>query len=202
MPPKIRIRRVPRDEENICLDQNGEIVRELAFYPDKLRSDFLYLDERAYRVFNKIFQESNDDETLHNRPANVLRRAVYSLGCQLIDTGNQNILANYNKDMADAVSESRVTKAAPDVQENPFHNCYMLLLGVNRLRKGEERLVKRDQISKSSRLLVYAQKNDVPVEYVIGFIAQVGGDTILNLHRQSDWTGWRTAKRVDKKKKT
>ncbi|AML51848.1 DUF6538 domain-containing protein [Falsihalocynthiibacter arcticus] len=64
-----------------------------------------------------------------------------------------------------------------------------------------ERLINRDQMSKSSRQLVYAHENDVPAEYLIGFILQIGGDPILDLNNKEDYDGRKTAKRVIKEKK-
>ncbi|MBW4961558.1 hypothetical protein [Sulfitobacter sp. CW3] len=118
----------------------------------------------------------------------------------MIELGRQEILAEYLQRQAETQKTPPVSKAAPDVQQNPFLWCYHLLLGENRLVKNTERLVSRDQMSKSSRQLVYAYKNGVPPEYVVGFILQIGGDPILDLYSKGDWQGWMTAKRVVKEK--
>jgi len=200
MAPKERIRPVARTEENLALSAEGEVVRELAHTKGKLRSDFLYLDNLAPRKFQRIFEQSQGDEIPYNRPANVLKRCVYTLGRQLIDLDKQRILADYLQETSKTYNAPPASIATPDVEQNPFHWFYLLLLGENRLKKGSRRIVTRDQISKSSRQLVYARKNDVPPEYVIGFILQIGGDPILDLYNKRSRYGWKTAKRADKNK--
>lgn len=196
-----RIRRVRRNDENIALCPCGEILGELNPFKGRLKSDLLYLDEIGLPRFQKIFSMSREDEIPYNRPANVLKRSVYILGCQLIKFKKQEVLAEYLQKQAEAQKAPLVSKAAPDVSQNPFLWCYHLLLGENRSPKGTVRLVSRDQMSKSSRQLVYAQWNDVPSESLIGFILQIGGDPILDLYSKEDQYGWKNAKRVIKKKK-
>ncbi len=193
-----RIRIIPRTEENIALSKEGEILRGLARTNGKLRSDLRYLDNVGLRTFQRIFDESQGDEIPYNRPANVLKRSVYVLGRQLIELEKQEILADFLQKRSATYSAPLASIATPNVKQNPFHWCYLLLLGENRLGINSKRIVSRDQISKSSRQLIYAHKNDVPPEYVIGFILQIGGDPILDLYRRRKRKGWKTAKRVEK----
>lgn len=200
MANKMRIRRVARTEDNVALSREGEVLRELAQTKGKLRSDFLYFDSFALGIFQRIFEQSKGDEIPYNRPANVLKRSVYTLGRQLIDLDKQHILAEYLQETSKSYNKPPASIATPDVEQNPYHWFYLLLLGENRLSKGKKRLVTRDQISKSSRQLVYAEKNDVPPEYLIGFILQIGGDPILEQYSERSRYGWKTAKRADKTK--
>ncbi|MCZ4267447.1 hypothetical protein O4H48_06020 [Rhodobacteraceae bacterium G21628-S1] len=200
MAGKARIKRRRRTDENVALSKEGEVVRELAHTNGRLRSDFLYFDGVALGIFRQIFEQSQGDEIPYNRPANVLKRCVYTLGRQLIDLDKQPILAEYLQQASKTYNAPPASIATPDVEQNPFHWFYLLLLGENRLKKGSRRIVTRDQISKSSRQLVYAHKNDVPPEYVIGFILQIGGDPILDLYNKRSRYGWKTAKRADRNK--
>ncbi len=194
----MRIRDVARTEENLALSEEGEVLRELAHTKGKLRSDFRYLDKFALKKFERIFEESKKDEIPYNRPANVLKRAVYTLGRQLIVLDQQPLLEEYLQKTSKTYNAPPASIATPNVKHNPFHWFYLLLLGENRLSQGDERVITRDQISKSSRQLVYAHKNDVPPEYVIGFILQIGGDPILDQYNKRSRQGWKTAKRAKK----
>lgn len=200
MARKARIKRRQRTDENVALSKEGEVVRELAHTNGRLRSDFLYFDVVALGIFRQIFKQSKGDEIPYNRPANVLKRAVYTLGRQLIYLDKQPILEEYLQTTSKTYNAPPASIATPNVKHNPFHWFYLLLLGENRLSKDDKRLVTRDQISKSSRQLVYAHKNDVPPEYVIGFILQIGGDPILDLYNKRSRHGWKTAKRANKNK--
>lgn len=196
----MRIKRVKRTEENVALSWEGEVLQGLAKTKGKLRSDFLYLDNVALGIFRRIFEQSKGDEIPYNRPANVLKRSVYVLGRQLIDLDKQEILAEYLQEVSKTYNKPPASIATPNVEQNPFHWFYLLLLGENRLSEGKRRLVTRDQISKSSRQLVHAHKNDVPPVYLIGFILQIGGDPILEQYSKRSISGWKTAKRVGKTK--
>ena len=165
-----RIRSVRRNGENISLNSHGEIVGTLDSFKGRLKSDLRYLDEVGLVGFRKIFRQSRKDEIPYNKPANVLKRSVYTLGRQLIDLRKEDVLAEYLQTQAKAAKAPLISEAAPKAKDNPFFWFYHLLLCENRSPQSAVRLISRDQLSKSARQLVYAHRNDVPPEYLIGFI--------------------------------
>ena len=187
--------RINRRDEIIELTQDGEVLRSLSPTKRMLRKDLEYLAECGLWVFDDLFKQSKCDEVPFSKPANVLRRAVYTLGTQIADGKNGSRLVEFLRENSEKHGFSQINITAPDPDENPFFWCYHLLL------REESLAITRDQRSKSSRQLVYAYKNKIPPDLLIGFILQIGGDPILDLYDKRDWDGWRVAKRVSKKKR-
>lgn len=201
------VRRIKRSDENIALTDKGEVVRSLASSRVLLRSDLAYLEQYGSTIFSRLLKAPKGSEVPYCTPENILKRSVYTLGLQLNGEIKKRQKSR-GKILTDFIQNGRkdskvplISKSAPDADENPFFWFYHLLLCEHRLPKDKLRLVKRSQLSKLSRHLVYAAKNDVPEVYLVGFLMQIGGDQIIELHRKQDWKGWQQASKSVKSKK-
>lgn len=181
--------------EGITFTKDGEVVGNFSKTKRKLRADFAHLEKCGFTTFSKLMKSSSGDEAPYSKPANVLKRSIYAIGRQIADQSKGGQLALFMERSSDENEPKWVGKSAPDPDENPFFWCYHLL-------HSRSLNITRDQLSKSSRQLVYAYRNEIPTNLVIGFILQVGGEPILDLYNKKDWTGWASAKRAGKPKKS
>ncbi|EEW58013.1 hypothetical protein SCH4B_3078 [Ruegeria sp. TrichCH4B] len=84
----------------------------------------------------------------------------------------------------------------PPAEENPFFWMYLVTFFNDPDKTRQGWMLSRDEVSKHSRELYFAYKNEVPPEHLIGFIMQVGARNILTYYKDKDWFSWKELPRI------
>lgn len=117
--------------------------------------------------------------TPYEKPEAFLKREVYGLVCRYLDAGTEGLLRRAIE------SEPADFPQSPSFSENPFHWVFQGLRGA------ESVTLKRYQVSRFGRQLLYARRHRVPPEFLIGFLFQCGSpDAIYKKAGADDVEPW------------
>ncbi len=190
-------KRTPR-----ILTDSGELKRDLD--TKRLRSEFRAYETESRESFEAILMRDQSctrrpAHSAYAKPVNIVKRTVYGVGVHLIARRKMTTLRIFLREH----SHPRVKDAGhlsarmPPVEDNPFFWVYQLTFFTEANEERQDWMLSRDEISKHSRELYFAYMNNVPPEYLIGFIMQVGARNILKYHKDKDWFSWKELPRTD-----
>lgn len=138
-----------------------------------------------------------------DKPASVLKRAIYQIGIIAIHFEQTKLLKKLARDIAakehcktkDDTDGRRLPNSAPPHKENPFYYAFYIAFPDPHPKQTRDVEVENEativedrrrinqtnnERSKVSRQLVYAYRNDVPPQLLIGFIYQTGGSRVID----------------------
>jgi hypothetical protein len=119
--------------------------------------------------------------TPYDHPDSHLKREVYRFVCRYLDEGN-------TKQLNRILEANRVILPRfPTFRENPFHWALSVL------RDPKSDNIKKYQVSRFGRQLIYAKRHKIPPELLIGFLYQSGGPDVVaskaaDATKLEDWT--------------
>ena len=108
----------------------------------------------------------------YSRESGYLRRAAYAFTRFVEDEGGLRALSKF----VEAQNLGWTSKRGPTVDENPFHWILAAVFPDNMLKKvkGDEAPMFPQERNHMARQLLYAERHNVPTEYLIGFLYQSG----------------------------
>ena len=173
------------------LTDSGELYRPLN--TRRLKTELRAYETESRERFESVLMRNDVGmrrvaNSGYAKPVNIVKRTIYSLGIKLFDTERRKTSKERQKTLIKYLEETshpsvedagHLSARMPPIADNPFFWMYQLTFftGV-----GEERpawMLTRDEVSKHSRELYFAYKNEVPPEHLIGLIMQVGARDIL-----------------------
>lgn len=162
------------------LNEDGEVIRQLNFKRGRLQADLDWLAIDGSCLLQRRFVAEAEEGTYvqHDQKAiNVLKRTSYIIGAQLDARGQARALKRYFE--SPTLRGVRPRTSAPAAEENPFFWCLHLF-------SLEHQFISTGEKTKSSQAMLYAYRNDVPPEFLTGFIQQVGRDNAIAWSTEPD----------------
>jgi hypothetical protein len=162
------------------LNEDGEVIRQLNFKRERLQADLDWLAIDGGSLLQRRFVAEAEEGTYvqHDQKAiNVLKRTSYIIGAQLAARGQARALERYFENQTLRGVPPRAS--APAAEENPFFWCLHLF-------SLEHQFISTGEKTKSSQAMLYAYRNDVPPEFLTGFIKQIGRDNAVAWSTEPD----------------
>lgn len=190
-------KRTPR-----ILTETGELERQLN--SRRLRSDLRAYEAESSKRFEAILMRDKTRtrriaNSGYSKPVNIVKRTVYGVGENLFTRARQSTLKKVLEENSHPRVENtgHLSSRMLPVEDNPFFWVYQLTFFTEVDEDRQDWMLSRDEISKHSRELYFAYMNNIPPEYLIGFIMQVGARNILKYHKDKDWFSWKELPRSD-----
>ncbi len=179
-----------RFEVEPILNFKGEVVRQLNPKRPLLLRDLDWLaDEGARRLKRRFSDEVQNGfwEQHDEKAINVLKRASYIVGAQLAAKKKKGPSALESFFERSRFKPRKPIASAPSAKDNPFFWCLQLF-------NHRHQFISRGEKTKTSQALLYAYRNNVPPEFLTGFLLQIGKDNAIRWsadpeHRQRWFDG-------------
>lgn len=181
--------------DRISINKDGIVLNSLSRSKARFTADIVHLEFIGTNIFERLVDASPKNEVPFAKPINILSRAVYQLGRDLLtDKKGAERLVHIMRQSSSYSDFRRIRSDAPHASQNPFFWFFHLL--VREETKSERNIfVSSSQRTKLAKELLYAHKNNVPPEYLTGFILQIGRARAVKLCDAENWEGWKTNNR-------
>lgn len=183
------------DHEWYYFDDVSDCLDLLPIKSKKLSEKFDQIVLEIIKVVECVERDEKSRYTLISKkrhsspisnPKNYFKRLIYQFGSHYYEHRNKKLRATLNGLLIGAVEKhgGRILTAKNSYgSDNLFYLCF-------RAMDPNENIVKRGEISRLSKQLLFAYKNEVPQEYLIGYIYQTGGQQVDLEKELSDKENW------------